>query len=130
MASKQVERVTMFKIARKEDRDEVLEAYNVLKQTNSKVPSNSMLFCQRQRTRFTNVIYKDGKQYILACEAGHAADEPRAQGWTLVSKTTFASKSDMDYYDTECEAHKALKKVARPVRTDIITVWFESATRG
>jgi hypothetical protein len=33
----------------------------------------------------------------------------------------------MDYYDTECEAHKELKKVTASIRTDIVTVWFESA---
>jgi len=53
--------------------------------------------------------------------------EARAQGWTLATKTTFASKEDMDYYDTQCEAHKALKAVSTPVRTDVLTVWFESA---
>ena len=42
-------------------------------------------------------------------------------------KSTFASKADMDYYDSECEAHKELKKVTAPIRTDIVTVWFESA---
>lgn len=42
-------------------------------------------------------------------------------------KSTFASKADMDYYDKECEAHRELKKVAAAVRTDIVTVWFESA---
>jgi hypothetical protein len=33
----------------------------------------------------------------------------------------------MDYYDTECEAHKELKKVTAPIKTDVVTVWFESA---
>ena len=33
----------------------------------------------------------------------------------------------MDYYDNECDAHKALKAVATTVRTDALTVWFESA---
>lgn len=52
--------------------------------------------------------------------------EPRAQGWTLAVKTTFASKDDMDYYDNECEAHKALKAVTNGIRTDVMTIWFES----
>jgi hypothetical protein len=33
----------------------------------------------------------------------------------------------MDYYDKECEAHKALKEVTNPIRTDVLTVWFENA---
>jgi hypothetical protein len=53
--------------------------------------------------------------------------EARSQGWTLAVKSTFASKEDMDYYDKECEAHKALKEVTNPIRTDVLTVWFESA---
>jgi hypothetical protein len=42
-------------------------------------------------------------------------------------KSTFASKADMEYYDNECEAHNELKKVTAAIRTDIVTVWFESA---
>lgn len=33
----------------------------------------------------------------------------------------------MDYYDNECEAHKAFKAVVSGIRTDVMTVWFESA---
>jgi hypothetical protein len=32
----------------------------------------------------------------------------------------------MDYYDNECEAHKELKTVAKPLVEDIMTIWFES----
>lgn len=32
----------------------------------------------------------------------------------------------MDYYDNDCEAHKALKAVAKPVADDLLAVWFES----
>ena len=53
--------------------------------------------------------------------------DDRNKGWNLAVKSTFASKADMDYYDKECEAHKALKKVSGAVRTDNLTVWFESA---
>jgi hypothetical protein len=40
-------------------------------------------------------------------------------------KATFASREDMEFYDTQCEAHKALKAVAGPVLEDIVTVWYE-----
>lgn len=43
-----------------------------------------------------------------------------------MAKSTFASKADMDYYDNECEAHKELKVLAKPLVEDIMTVWFES----
>jgi hypothetical protein len=33
---------------------------------------------------------------------------------------------DMKYYDTECEAHKALKAVAGPAKTDVLTTFYES----
>lgn len=32
----------------------------------------------------------------------------------------------MQYYDNECEAHKALKAVAGPVREDVLTTFFEN----
>jgi hypothetical protein len=56
-----------------------------------------------------------------------ASFDNRTQGWNLAVKSTFASKADMDYYDTECEAHKELKKITGAIRTDIVTVWFENA---
>lgn len=34
---------------------------------------------------------------------------------------------DMQYYDTECEAHKALKAVAGPVKEDVLTTFYENA---
>ncbi len=72
------------------------------------------------------MCHQDGKPYILACEAGEAGQDPRSKGWNVAVKSTFASKEDMDYYDTECEAHQKLKTVAKPVVEDIMTVWFES----
>ena len=32
----------------------------------------------------------------------------------------------MEYYDNECEAHKALKVVAKEVHQGIMTIYFES----
>lgn len=99
----------MFKIPKEEDRNKLLEQYKVLKKTAT----------------------KDGKPYILAAEAGHAGQEPRAQGYTLAVKSTFASKADMDYYDKECQAHKDLKVVSGAVKEgEALTVWFESALEG
>ncbi|OOF98189.1 hypothetical protein ASPCADRAFT_3259 [Aspergillus carbonarius ITEM 5010] len=48
------------------------------------------------------------------------------KGFNLSVKTTFASLEDMVYYDEQCEAHKALKAVVGPVRTDKLTTFFES----
>lgn len=33
---------------------------------------------------------------------------------------------DMKFYDTECEAHKALKAIVGPVKEDALTTFFES----
>ncbi len=72
------------------------------------------------------MTYQDGKPYILACEVGEAGQDPRSKGWNIVARSTFASKADMDYYDNECEAHKELKVLAKPLVEDVMTVWFES----
>jgi len=98
-----VERVTLFKIPKAEDRAKLMAEYKVLCET----------------------AVKDGKPYILQLAGGEAADEARAQGWNMVSKTTFASKEDMDYYDNGCEAHQKLKAYVAKVREDVMTVWFE-----
>lgn len=34
---------------------------------------------------------------------------------------------DMSYYDQECEAHKAFKAVAAPIREDVLMTYFENA---
>ena len=51
--------------------------------------------------------------------------DARSQGWNFVINTVFASKADMDYYDFECDAHKSLKAVAGPLKTDVMTVYYE-----
>lgn len=71
-------------------------------------------------------IPQDGKPYILSAAAGPSIDDPRNKGYNVSVKTTFASLEDMKYYDNECEAHKALKAVAGPVKEDVLTTYFES----
>ncbi|KAL4780733.1 hypothetical protein BJX76DRAFT_350737 [Aspergillus varians] len=99
-----IERITLFNIPDEAGRDRVLEQYKILVKT----------------------AVKDGKPYILAAAAGPSFPDPRNRGFNLSVKMTFASLEDMKYYDTECEAHKALKAVAAPVREDVMTAYFES----
>ncbi|KAJ5195371.1 Dimeric alpha-beta barrel [Penicillium cinerascens] len=99
-----IERITLFKIPNEADRLRVLEQYKVLSKTAT----------------------KDGKPYIVAAAVGQSIDDPRNQGFNISVKTTFASMEDMKYYDTECEAHKALKAVAGPVKEDVLTTFYEN----
>jgi hypothetical protein len=57
---------------------------------------------------------QDGKPYIQMAAANAPHEDPRSQGYTLVARTVFASKADMDYYDNECEAHAGIKALLRP----------------
>jgi hypothetical protein len=62
---------------------------------------------------------QDGKPYISMAQATPTHDDPRSQGYTLVARTVFESKADMDFYDQECDVHKEIKamfkgKVAGP----------------
>ncbi|KAF2704433.1 hypothetical protein K504DRAFT_461195 [Pleomassaria siparia CBS 279.74] len=61
----------------------------------------------------TKDAVKDGKPYILNAAASRPYDDPRAKGYTLVARTVFPSKADMDYYDTECAAHQELKAMLK-----------------
>ncbi|KAL2005706.1 hypothetical protein VTN00DRAFT_10199 [Thermoascus crustaceus] len=94
----------MFKIPNEVDRDRVLEQYKVLAKT----------------------AVKDGKPYITSITAGPTVPDPRNKGFNLAVKTTFASLEDMRYYDTECEAHRALKAVVGPVREDTVMAYYQS----
>lgn len=57
---------------------------------------------------------------------GPAEADPRSQGYTLVSKTEFASMEDMKFYDDECPAHNELKGLVKTLGVDgIMTVYFK-----
>ncbi|KAI4763898.1 hypothetical protein E4T52_04196 [Aureobasidium sp. EXF-3400] len=105
-ASKQVHRTTLFKIPDSNDIQAVLDKYATMAQDAK----------------------KDGKPYILRCVAGPAVDDARSQGYTLAAQTTFSSLDDMKYYDNECEAHAALKAVAKTkVEGPPLMVCFDNA---
>lgn len=53
--------------------------------------------------------------------------DPRNQGFNMVIKSSFASIEDMQFYDTQCEAHRAVKAVVGPAKEDILTVFYEGA---
>ncbi|PKY02646.1 hypothetical protein P168DRAFT_283407 [Aspergillus campestris IBT 28561] len=99
-----IERITLFKIPNEADRDRVLEQYKVLAKT----------------------AVKDGKPYITSAAVGVSFPDVRNKGYNISVKTTFASMEDMKFYDEECEAHKDLKKIAGPVKEDVLTTFYES----
>ncbi|KAK7962521.1 uncharacterized protein PG986_003346 [Apiospora aurea] len=104
-----VHRVTMFKLPDTSAQKKLIEAYATL--------------LKEQK--------KDGKPYILHMTAGEAMADPRAQGWTVVSKAEFASLEDMRYYDEQCEAHAALRNYAKGLGIQggpagVMTVYYEA----
>ncbi|ORY55293.1 stress responsive A/B barrel domain-containing protein [Pseudomassariella vexata] len=105
-----IHRITMFKLPDPEGQQKLIDAYKTLG--------------QKQK--------KDGKPYILSMTTGPAMEDPRSQGWTVVSKTEFASLNDMKYYDDQCEAHAELKSLAKGLGIQggpagVMTVYFEAA---
>ncbi|KAK1990136.1 stress responsive A/B barrel domain-containing protein [Colletotrichum falcatum] len=100
-----IHRVTMFKIVDEGQQKQLIEQYKVLQSAQK----------------------KDGKPYILSLVVGHAADDPRAQGFTVVSKSEFASLEDMKYYDEDCAAHAELKAYVKAnlAVTGFMSVYFE-----
>jgi hypothetical protein len=99
-----IERITMFKVRNDADRERILEQYKILSKT----------------------AVRDGKPYILSLAVGPIVPTPRAKGFNLGVKSTFATLDDMNYYDTECPAHAELKRVAAPLSEDILTAYYES----
>lgn len=100
-----VTRVTQFKIASAEGRARLLEMYR-------KMPSTAL---------------KNGKPYILSVSAGEAYEDARTQGFTIAAISTFASLDDMKYYDNECQAHAALRSVARSLHEGVMVTYFQNA---
>ncbi|KAK1717524.1 stress responsive A/B Barrel domain-containing protein [Colletotrichum lupini] len=100
-----IHRVTMFKIADEGQQKQLIEQYKILGGSHK----------------------KDGKPYILSMVVGPAVDDPRAQGFTIVAKTEFASLEDMKYYDDECAAHGVLKSFVKGNLTvgGVMSVYFK-----
>lgn len=103
MSSKQIRRITLFKIPTEEGQNALLEKYRTM-------PVDAK---------------KDGKPYILSVSANKAVADQRAQGYTVVVVSMFANKEDMVYYDEGCEAHKALKGVAKQYMEGVMMVYGE-----
>ncbi|KAJ6090398.1 Dimeric alpha-beta barrel [Penicillium sp. IBT 16267x] len=99
-----IERITLFKIPNEADQDRLLEQYKILAKTAT----------------------KDGKPYIVSAAVGKSIPDPRNRGFNISVKTTFASMEDMKYYDSECEAHKALKALVYPIKEDVMTTFYEN----
>ncbi|KAK5991015.1 Fusaristatin A biosynthesis cluster protein [Cladobotryum mycophilum] len=107
--AERIHRITMFKLPKVEDQQSLLEKYKDLVATNS----------------------KDGKPYILSTFIGPAEADPRSQGFTLVSKTEFASMEDMKYYDEACPAHQRIKDYIRTLTLEgMVTVYFKPQVVG
>ncbi|RDW59072.1 hypothetical protein BP5796_11996 [Coleophoma crateriformis] len=102
--TKPIRRVTLFKIPAEEDQQKVLAIYK-------EMPDKAK---------------RDGQPYILSLAAGPTIEDQRNQGYTIAVISIFASEDDMKYYDNECEAHAALKKVAKPLLQGMMMVYFES----
>ncbi|KAJ9145268.1 hypothetical protein NKR19_g6104 [Coniochaeta hoffmannii] len=90
-AAARVLRTTMFRISDPANQQKLIQAYNKL--------------AAEQK--------KDGKPYILYMAAGISLDPARSRGYTVVSRSEFASMEDMRWYDEQCPAHAALKEAAR-----------------
>ncbi|KAH8679128.1 hypothetical protein BGZ61DRAFT_395879 [Ilyonectria robusta] len=102
--SKQINRVTLFKIPGVEDQQKLLDIYKGM-------PSKAV---------------KDGKPYIVSVTAGVAKPDQRAQGFTIAVISVFKSGDDMVYYDNECAAHGELKAFAKSVHQGAMMVFFEN----
>lgn len=63
----------------------------------------------QQYSTLSQDAVKDGKPYIQFAQAYATHEDPRSQGITLMARTVFQSKADMDYYDAECSAHGKIK---------------------
>jgi hypothetical protein len=75
---------------------------------------------------FSSNISQDGKPYIVSVQAGKAKADQRAQGFTIVAISTFASQEDFNYYDTQCAAHLELRTFAKGVNEGFAMIYFEN----
>ncbi|KAL6858124.1 hypothetical protein ACO1O0_005576 [Amphichorda felina] len=120
-----IHRVTMFKMPKEEDRQRMLEQYRQMAKDNQKASSTLAYFITQRPSP------RDGKPYILSMTVGPAEDDPRSQGYTLVSKSEFASMEDMRYFENECPAHGEVRSLIKALTVDgILTVYFKAQATG
>lgn len=123
MSSKKIYRVTLFKIPEEANQQSLIEMYREMPRKATKVCNKVSSSLHRQLA----YELQNGKPYILAVNAGQAIEDQRNQGYTLVATSVFSSREDMEYYDNQCEAHAALKAVAKRSHQGAMMVFFESA---
>ncbi|KAH9859492.1 hypothetical protein IAQ61_011273 [Plenodomus lingam] len=85
-------RLTLFKLPDQSILDQAIEKYSTL----------------------TKDALKQNTPYIQSSSAHRLHDDARSQGYTLLARTVFASREDMDYFDKEDGAHGGLQAVIRP----------------
>ncbi|EMF17251.1 uncharacterized protein SEPMUDRAFT_33688 [Sphaerulina musiva SO2202] len=100
-----VKRLTLFKVAKDEDIEAVLKAYEILRST----------------------ALRDGKPYIVSNSSRRILNtsSPLSEGYTIASQSIFKNHQDHAFYDQECPAHRELKKTTSRVRTGVMTVVTE-----
>ncbi|RDA91216.1 hypothetical protein CP533_3410 [Ophiocordyceps camponoti-saundersi (nom. inval.)] len=69
---------------------------------------------------------------LLATNTKATEQDSRSQGFTVVSKTEFASIDDMRYFDDECKAHQDVKAfVAKSLTVEgVMTAYFTPGVSG
>ncbi|KAF2400920.1 hypothetical protein EJ06DRAFT_521583 [Trichodelitschia bisporula] len=107
--SGKINRITLFKLPNSEDVETAIAAF-------TEMQSSSL---------------KDGKPYILSLEVKKLHNDPRSQGYTLISKSSFASLEEMKFYDDHDEAHKKVKsivgpKIDRPAEGGVLTLYMDA----
>lgn len=123
-STKIINRITLFKIPAVDDQQKLLAVYKGLPNNAKKVATHVLV--PANLLPWNSTVIQDGKPYILSVTAGPAFEDQRNQGYTVAIFSTFASKEDMLYYDTECAAHMALKQVAKPLHQGVLMAYFES----
>lgn len=124
MSSKKIYRLTLFKIPEKADQHKLIEMYREMPHKATKVCTGVSALDFLKQFSYNE---QGGQPYIIHVNVGEAIEDQRNQGYTLVATSVFASREDMEYYDNNCEAHAALKAVAKRSHNGAMMVFFESA---
>ncbi|RBQ90187.1 hypothetical protein VDGD_20525 [Verticillium dahliae] len=86
-----INRITLFKIAKEDDRATLLGFSKTLQQS----------------------ALKDGKPYILGVKAGVAAPNPRDQGYTVAVQSTFVRRRTWLFTTTSARAMRSSRLLSR-----------------
>ena len=118
-----VHRISMLKVPNISDVDVLGALYARLLEEAVKVRPSWPLPCLWPCAYRAETLQGE-RRYISEVSCGRLSGDMCSKGYTFAVCTKFASLADMEYYVTECTAHKRIQVAAKDMVKGVSSSWF------